>query len=793
MKFSTRLNTNEYIEMDRYQIEAHIGPLYEILLPEYPVKPHFDLDRSVENYNKNQFEVETNMMIENAKIELSNLYERDDIEWAVESNSGEEANGTQKLSVHMVAQNIRATPPLKLKQKLINHGEFSSPFDLSIYRKGISKFRVGGFEKDNSIRTPIIHSGSKLSFLLTNNYPLDAIYEKSGDIKENKIVSLKIKKNKKIKNKEMKDEIEIKNEILPIGPKLRKLLDIMPADNYDEYIKVGMFLKGNQHSMLDWGLWAAKSEKYNSSEIKPKWDSFSKDTSINLQSIDFLARRNMKDYIHAFKIPELKELFLDIREDYCADFLALNSFLNTVKIVDKDKGDCWVYNERTRLWSMSKVKTLTNDVNEKLKELLSIVSIINSEELKTVWNSSEKKLEDLKIEKALYKKAGKKIGSFAFCSNVVSFLKGSNSLFDIDFYKNFSSKKNLLAVKNGCVDLSTGIIRPRDYTDYFTNAIDCDYNPDADTSQFLDFLLDIFTHPEIKDTNSLIYYLKRALGYMATKETKEQVMFMAIGFGANGKGVLTNCLFNVLGENVYNALGSLLDKKVLESSNCATPALMSLENKTLCIINEVEDNLELGAAFKKLVDNGKTTGRQLYGSMQTFDNTAKLFVSMNDVPKIPATDNSYPRRLVCMPFKNTYKREGECKGNDKIKDIGLETRLLSNKEGILKYIIDGAKLYYDKGCLGEVPIDMADLLKDKIADDDWAEGLEFTKDPSDTIRPTRLMAYLKDLNHLKGRTRVTGKYIFKMIELGATRDTNSVWCGVKIKDDDDDCVSFDDD
>jgi len=796
MKFTKAFKSNNYQTMTIDEIKNWKGHLSEIILNDFKIKPYFDID--VKDNVPENWEKGTEDLIKNAKEDMCSLY-GPNVEIAIESRSG-----PKKLSLHLVVcKNAMCMIPTEHKKIIQNHeifnGKLKCDYDMGIYNNGIGKFRVAGKPKPTCDgRIPVIVQGNLEDFILTKDYPGDEEYltqteksEKYGNIKDEKIVSLKLKKNKKNKNKEMN------NEIIPIGPHLQKLLNLIPADDYDVYLKVGMFLKGNQYSILDWGLWASKSDKYDPSEQEYKWASFSRKSKITIKTIDFLARMN-EDYLIQFKIEELKILFTELSEADCAEFLAENVYKDILKIFDTDKGGCWIYNESKQLWKISKVKELTNSVNKSLKMLLSKVSIINSEELKTVLNSSEQKIEQLKKEQELYKKSKKILNTLHFCNNVLGFLKGSENLYDEDFYQNFSKQKNLLAVNNGCVDLETGILRERVYTDYFTSCIEYDYDPDADTQDFSRFLTDIFTHPDIKDRKSLISYVNKVLGYICTKETKEQIMIMATGFGSNGKGVLTNCLTRILGKNIADSSSSLLDKKVLESANTASPSMMALENKTLCIINEVEDSLELGSVFKKIVDCGRITARGLYGNEKTFNITNKLWCNVNDVPKIPSTDNSFKRRLRIIPCKCSYKDKKECVGHDKVKDLGLEKRLLTNPEGILKYLIDCAKSYYDNDGLGEIPVDMDDFIKEKIADDDWTEGIEFTGNSVDMISPKRLMNYLQGLNHLKGRSRVTGKYINKMLELGATRDTNSYWCGVKLKEDEEyenddniSCVSYD--
>jgi phage/plasmid-associated DNA primase len=270
-------------------------------------------------------------------------------------------------------------------------------------------------------------------------------------------------------------------------------------------------------------------------------------------------------------------------------------------------------------------------------------------------------------------------------------------------------------------------------------------------------------------------------------------MFLANGSGSNGKGVLANCLLNTLENNAVNSDGALLDKKVLESANSASPALMALENKTLSIINEMEEGVSMGALFKKLVDSGSITARNLHQSPKTFDLTHKLLIFCNDTPVIPSTDSSYARRIAGIPFKNSYKSKAECIGDDKVKDTGLEERLLSNKEGILKYLVEGSKKYYKKGGLGDLPEDVTIFNKEILDENDWKEGLEFTGDDCHEISSKDMMAYLQSLGFLKNAVRLHKKYINKLLSLGAIQRQRGVWLRVKFlsneEDDFDECVS----
>jgi hypothetical protein len=128
-----------------------------------------------------------------------------------------------------------------------------------------------------------------------------------------------------------------------------------------------------------------------------------------------------------------------------------------------------------------------------------------------------------------------------------------------------------------------------------------------------------------------------------------------------------------------------------------------------------------------------------------------------------------------------------------VKDTGLEERLLSNKEGILKYLVEGSKKYYKKGGLGDLPEDVTIFNKEILDENDWKEGLEFTGDDCHEISSKDMMAYLQSLGFLKNAVRLHKKYINKLLSLGAIQRQRGVWLRVKFlsneEDDFDECVS----
>src|SRR5262249_5728614 len=88
-------------------------------------------------------------------------------------------------------------------------------------------------------------------------------------------------------------------------------------------------------------------------------------------------------------------------------------------------------------------------------------------------------------------------------------------------------------VQNGTLDLRTATLRRHDPDDLITRLIPTPYDPDAQAPTWLAFLDRIFA-----GRPGLISYVQKAIGYAMTADTREQVIFLFVGVGANGKSTL---------------------------------------------------------------------------------------------------------------------------------------------------------------------------------------------------------------------------------------------------------------
>jgi putative DNA primase/helicase len=118
----------------------------------------------------------------------------------------------------------------------------------------------------------------------------------------------------------------------------------------------------------------------------------------------------------------------------------------------------------------------------------------------------------------------------------------------------------------------------------------------------------------------------------------------------------------------------------------ATPELAMLAGARVAFANEIEAGSRLsGQTVKTAVSTEHITARPLYGAPFTFAPTHKLFIRGNHRPIVTDDDEGIWRRIQLVPF------ELDVPASDR--DPGLEAKLLTEAPGILRWMVDGFRLW----------------------------------------------------------------------------------------------------
>jgi len=240
------------------------------------------------------------------------------------------------------------------------------------------------------------------------------------------------------------------------------------------------------------------------------------------------------------------------------------------------------------------------------------------------------------------------------------------------------------------IDLRTGTARENRQGDYITKRLGTDYDPNAKCPRWNQFLGEVFNHDA-----GLISYIQRAVGYSLTGETSEQKFFLLHGGGANGKSIYLGTLAKLFGEYAGTTPFDTFDAETSE----ARQDLAKLRGTRFVSVIETDEDRRLAEARVKSVTGGDTiTARELYAKSYDYKPTFKLWVAMNHKPVIRGTDRGIWRRIVLIPFEQSF--EGR-------EDKQLEDRLEAELSGILNWALEGLKAWRANG-LGTCPaIDQA--------------------------------------------------------------------------------------
>lgn len=222
----------------------------------------------------------------------------------------------------------------------------------------------------------------------------------------------------------------------------------------------------------------------------------------------------------------------------------------------------------------------------------------------------------------------------------------------------FDKQPNLLNCSDGVLDLDTGKLTAHDPELLLTKMTAVPYTGAGGCPMWeghIQTILD-FRRP-------LMAYVHRALGYTLSGYTDEQVLFVAVGSGANGKSVLLNVVRDVMGSYWSNADKNLLLKS---QANAIGHNLVQLKGaRFVTSIETGEGNTLDEVAVKQLTGSDAVTGRLLYKNNITFIPSAKIWLSTNHVPKVGSQDHGTWRRLKPIPFMVVIPEGSRIKGYDK--------------------------------------------------------------------------------------------------------------------------------
>jgi putative DNA primase/helicase len=271
----------------------------------------------------------------------------------------------------------------------------------------------------------------------------------------------------------------------------------------------------------------------------------------------------------------------------------------------------------------------------------------------------------------------------------------------------------LLGVTNGTVDLTTGVLKKSDPKDLITMSTTVPFNPQAACPLFEDFL-DQITGKNPK----MVEYLKRILGAALFGHTNPQQFWVLKGGGANGKGVLSNVIGNILGDYACTPSRLLYMNTNMGEANSSAPRadLVALYKKRFAHMSE--PNAKKGASFNEELLK-EHTGQDMIHARDLFSRASdavdfipshSIFFRTNLTPVIENMTTAMIRRLRIIPFRQQF---------DDNPDGDLTTKLTAEGPGILAMLVRYATLYHHyPEILNDLPAEVMEETAEYIEEND---------------------------------------------------------------------------
>ncbi|HEX7122377.1 MAG TPA: phage/plasmid primase, P4 family, partial [Gemmatimonadaceae bacterium] len=246
----------------------------------------------------------------------------------------------------------------------------------------------------------------------------------------------------------------------------------------------------------------------------------------------------------------------------------------------------------------------------------------------------------------------------------------------------FDSDPWLLNTPNGTLDLRTGVVREHRREDLIAKVTRVPYDPNADMSwwhQWLDWAS--AWRPD------WVEHLQRAAGYALTGSTGEQVFWMFLGPGANGKSTFLSAMEMTLGDYALHAEPELLTPR----EGASTTGVADLQGRRFVVAVETKEGKRLDERqVKQLTGSDTITARKLYQDFMEFRPTHKIFYAMNHLPKVTDVTPAFWRRVLLVPWESVISKEQQ-------RPDVAEWIVANHGPAVLRWAVEGCLKYQRDG------------------------------------------------------------------------------------------------
>lgn len=518
----------------------------------------------------------------------------------------------------------------------------------------------------------VLGCGKKRS---SNPYFLTAVYDKNLSLlplsdflpstfsinKKSAIVYGKNFLRPVIKKERLPIDINADYELIVEWGLLNKL-DIHRSENYDSWIEIGIVLYNigcGEEKFLE--LWKDFSnrcpEKYNATTCETKWNTFTS-RNITIRSLFFYFKKDdPQNFDKMVYHQNINKVYQGLFPSENTDQLKTNCVLENCHIAkiffskycndlvwapSKGKNGSWYIFDGNR-WIHIYEEVLRGKINGELCEYIN--ELFDQILLDKSTDENEEVVKYLlKNQRVLTKK----LNNITFIKQIVD---ASKSFFiNQNFQKNLDANKYLIGCENGVIDLERKTFRDTSPDDFISMSTGIYYhvpsNNDIDELRY--YLEDLFVDEE------LINNVLEIIASLLVGSNDDKNIIIALGPTNAGKTQLVKLFEKTLGDYAVTFPKELVYQRSI-SSSAARPELARVEGKRIAFINELSKDERMNVAtVKELSGNDKFYARKLYADGGEITPMFTMYLSCNEVPRIPQDDEALWGRLLIINFESTF-------------------------------------------------------------------------------------------------------------------------------------------
>lgn len=238
-------------------------------------------------------------------------------------------------------------------------------------------------------------------------------------------------------------------------------------------------------------------------------------------------------------------------------------------------------------------------------------------------------------------------------------------------YTQINKDYAIIAVKNGMLDLNSGVLTPHSPDNYNTIYLDWEYKEDVEYSELIDEFMKQISAGDPKK----MQFLYEVAGYCLLKKSIFEKFFIFKGSGGTGKSTFCNLIMRMVGKKYVSTVKlNQFDQDYY---------LATMIDKLVNIDFDASDKktLEDSGRFKSITCSEPVSVRQIYAAVVEMVSCATVIINANHMPKIADKSDGLYRRMILVEIDKKIKNP-DPKFLERVTDSDMEYFLYKAVQGI---------------------------------------------------------------------------------------------------------------